>query len=141
MCTSKTKIIHFKVCAQGLFYTNLNDPTMITNPTNVSLNAYYYLLVYHVYTSIFSLCRPPHICVIVTFLQENRICVIHFLPELSGFQPKSIFMIRRSHSQKYRRITTRKVHSRKSIVIKCMWYIIYFMKHRRTRKFIENEST
>ena len=37
------KIIHFKACAEGLFYTNLNEPTMITNPTNVSLNAYSYL--------------------------------------------------------------------------------------------------
>ena len=37
------KIIHFKSCAEGILYTNLNDPTMITNPTNVSLNAYYYL--------------------------------------------------------------------------------------------------
>ena len=37
------KTIYFKACADGLFYTNLNDPTMITNPTNVYLNAYYYL--------------------------------------------------------------------------------------------------
>ena len=36
------KIIHFKKCAEVLFYTNLNDPIMITNPSNVSLNAYYY---------------------------------------------------------------------------------------------------
>ena len=34
------KIIHFKACTEGLFYTNINDPTMITNPTNVSLNTY-----------------------------------------------------------------------------------------------------
>ena len=37
------KIIHFKACSEGIFYTNLNNPTMITNPNNVSLNAYYYL--------------------------------------------------------------------------------------------------
>ena len=37
------KIIHFKACAEGIFYTNLNDSTMIINPTNVSLNAYSYL--------------------------------------------------------------------------------------------------
>ena len=37
------KIIHFKACAEGIFCTNLNDPTMITNPTNFTLKAYYYL--------------------------------------------------------------------------------------------------
>ena len=37
------KIIHFKACAKGLFCTNLNDPTMITNPTDVSLKAHSYL--------------------------------------------------------------------------------------------------
>ena len=36
-------IIHFKAFAEGLFYTNHNDPTMITNPNNDFLNAYYYL--------------------------------------------------------------------------------------------------
>ena len=34
------KIIHFKECAEGILYTNLNDPTMIISPTNVYLNAY-----------------------------------------------------------------------------------------------------
>ena len=53
MNTSKEKVINvhmkdgkstnFKSCAEGLLYTNLNDPTMITNPTNFSLNAYSYL--------------------------------------------------------------------------------------------------
>ena len=38
-----SKIIHFKSCAEGLFYININDPTMITNPTNFYLNAYSYL--------------------------------------------------------------------------------------------------
>ena len=37
------KIIHFKACVEGIFCTNLDDHIMITNPTNVSLNAYYYL--------------------------------------------------------------------------------------------------
>ena len=37
------RIIHFKAYAEDLLYTNLNDPTMITNPNNVSLNAYSYL--------------------------------------------------------------------------------------------------
>ena len=37
------KIIHFKAFAEGIVYTNLNEPTMITNPTNVRLNAYYYI--------------------------------------------------------------------------------------------------
>ena len=36
------KTINFKACAQGLLYTNINDPTMITNTTNVYLNVYYY---------------------------------------------------------------------------------------------------
>ena len=37
------KIIHFKAFSEGLLYTNINDPTMITNPTNISLNSYSYL--------------------------------------------------------------------------------------------------
>ena len=37
------KIIHFKSFAEGIFCTNLNDPTIITNPTNVYFNAYSYL--------------------------------------------------------------------------------------------------
>ena len=41
--TKDRKIIHFKAFTEGLFYTNLNDATMITNPTNVPPNAYYYL--------------------------------------------------------------------------------------------------
>ena len=36
-------IIHFKERAEGLFYTNRNNPTIITNPTNVYLNDYFYL--------------------------------------------------------------------------------------------------
>ena len=32
------KIINFKECAEGIFYTNINELTMTTNPTNVSLN-------------------------------------------------------------------------------------------------------
>ena len=37
------KIVHFKACSEVLLYTNLNDPIMITNPMNVSLNFYSYL--------------------------------------------------------------------------------------------------
>ena len=37
------KIINFKAFAGDFFYTNLNDPTMITTPDNFSLNAYSYL--------------------------------------------------------------------------------------------------
>ena len=37
------KIIHFKACAEGLFYANINDPTIITNTDNFSLHAYSYL--------------------------------------------------------------------------------------------------
>ena len=33
------KNIHFKACAEGIFYVNINYPTMITNPTNVSLES------------------------------------------------------------------------------------------------------
>ena len=36
-------IIQFKACAEGLFYTKIDDPSMITNPTNVSVNTYSYL--------------------------------------------------------------------------------------------------
>ena len=30
------KCIHFKPCAEGIFYTNIDDPRMNTNPPNVS---------------------------------------------------------------------------------------------------------
>ena len=36
-------IIHFKACAEGRFYTNFIVSSMISNPTNVSLNVYYYI--------------------------------------------------------------------------------------------------
>ena len=37
------KILYFKSCAERLFYTNIKDPTIITSPNNVYLNAYSYL--------------------------------------------------------------------------------------------------
>ena len=37
------KVIHFKSYAEGIFCTNLNEPTMITNPTNGYINAYSYI--------------------------------------------------------------------------------------------------
>ena len=37
------KIIQFKACEEGLFYTNFSELTTITHPTNVSPNAYSYL--------------------------------------------------------------------------------------------------
>ena len=37
------KIINFKAFAEGLFYTNLNDPTKITNYTNIYLDTYSYI--------------------------------------------------------------------------------------------------
>ena len=37
------RIIHFKAFVEVLFYTNLYDPSMITNPTNFSGNTYYLL--------------------------------------------------------------------------------------------------
>ena len=39
----RPKIIHFKAFAEGLFYKNLYDPNMISNTTNISVNAYSYL--------------------------------------------------------------------------------------------------
>ena len=39
------KIINFKSYAEGIFYTNLNCPSMITNPTNVSFDTDSYLSV------------------------------------------------------------------------------------------------
>ena len=53
MDTSKGKVINvpikdktiicFKASSECIFYTNLNDPTMITDTNNVFLNAYSYL--------------------------------------------------------------------------------------------------
>ena len=34
------KIIHFKAYTEGIFCKNLDEPSIITNPTNVSVNAY-----------------------------------------------------------------------------------------------------
>ena len=33
-------IIHFKACAERIFYTNIDDPRTIINNNNVSVNAY-----------------------------------------------------------------------------------------------------
>ena len=41
--TEDGKTIDFKECAEGLLYTNLDEPIIITNSTNVSLNADSYL--------------------------------------------------------------------------------------------------
>ena len=41
--TEDGKTINLKAYVEGLLYTNLNDPDMITNPTNFPLNAYPYL--------------------------------------------------------------------------------------------------
>ena len=38
-----SKIFHLKSCSEGLFYTNINDPTMITNTNNFSHNSYSYI--------------------------------------------------------------------------------------------------
>ena len=32
------KLIHFKACAEGIFYTNLDEPIIITNTINISVN-------------------------------------------------------------------------------------------------------
>ena len=32
------RIIHFRACAEGMFYTNLDDPSMVTYPINTSVN-------------------------------------------------------------------------------------------------------
>ena len=37
------KFIHFKACAESLFYTNRYYPSIITHPTYVSDNSYSYL--------------------------------------------------------------------------------------------------
>ena len=36
-------ILHFRVCKEGLFYTNLDDYGMVTNPTNTYVNPYFFL--------------------------------------------------------------------------------------------------
>ena len=36
-------ILHFRACADGLFYTNLDEPSMITNNINTSVNPYSFL--------------------------------------------------------------------------------------------------
>ena len=37
------EVIHFKAFMEGLFYTNIYDPDMIINTTNICVNAYSYL--------------------------------------------------------------------------------------------------
>ena len=37
------KIIHFKACVEDIFYTNINDLNIITNPTTFSPNTYSYI--------------------------------------------------------------------------------------------------
>ena len=53
MDTSKGKIINFHMqerhiinfisCAEGMFYTNLDDLSMVNNPINTSVNPYSFL--------------------------------------------------------------------------------------------------
>ena len=75
---------------------------------------HYFKKVNDVYTRLLSLCGPPRVCVITTFLQEDCICVIEFIPESPVYHQRSIFTIRRVHLQKYRGITTRRAHLSKS---------------------------
>ena len=56
------KTIHLKDCVEGIFYTKLNNPTMITNLTNVSLNAYTYL----------STLKQKSIYLLILKLKEHR---------------------------------------------------------------------
>ena len=37
------RILHFRACSEGLFYTNLGDPSMVTNHINTSVNPYYFI--------------------------------------------------------------------------------------------------
>ena len=37
------RIIHFRACVEGMFYTKLDDPIMFTNPVNTSVNTYSFL--------------------------------------------------------------------------------------------------
>ena len=51
--TSKEKVInvhmqdrsifHFRACAGGMFYKNLDDPSLVTNPIITSVNSYSFL--------------------------------------------------------------------------------------------------
>ena len=91
---------------------------------------HYYKKHYHVSTRRLSLCGPSHVCVIITFLREDCVCVIKFILESSGFCQKIIFKIRRAHSRIYRGVTIRRAHFRKSIGMKCMWSIIFSLNTR-----------
>ena len=35
-------IIYFRACSEGLFNTKLDDPILVTNPINTSINTYYF---------------------------------------------------------------------------------------------------
>ena len=37
------RILHFRACVESLFYTNLDDPSMVTNTINTTANPYYFL--------------------------------------------------------------------------------------------------
>ena len=37
------RILHFKACAEGMLYTYLDDPSMVTNTINTTANPYYFL--------------------------------------------------------------------------------------------------
>ena len=53
MYTSKEKVINFhmqdrgilnfRAYAEVLYYTNIDDPSIVTNPINISVNHYYFL--------------------------------------------------------------------------------------------------
>ena len=48
--------------------------------------------IYHVSIKRLSLCGTPCVFFVITFLQEDFVCVIKFLPESLGFRQKSTFM-------------------------------------------------
>ena len=37
------RILHFRAFVEGVFYTNLDDPIMVTNPIDTSVNPYSFL--------------------------------------------------------------------------------------------------
>ena len=37
------RIMHLRACSEGLFFTNLGDPSMVNNPINTSINLYYFI--------------------------------------------------------------------------------------------------
>ena len=73
----------------------------------------------------------------ITFLQEDRVCVIKFLPESPGFSTEKHIYNQKSTFTEVKRDYDQKSTLLNSIILKSMWSLI----SHNNRKTIDNNIT